>query len=145
MLLEYLLTTSYRNIIHTEEDMSLSFFYKRRLLLITSILFSFICKFCVSYLPLNNCGLRRLHIEDATFLPLATRWRKHHRNNNDYCHIAAVGGGNQVEEPLVWTKKGYRRPLHFVLKIGNLRSNLKFFEQFGYTLFRHEVSAHSIQ
>jgi catechol 2,3-dioxygenase-like lactoylglutathione lyase family enzyme len=44
-----------------------------------------------------------------------------------------------IDEPLTWTTKGYRRALHWVLKIGSLEANLKFFSKcFGMQVYRHE-------
>lgn len=41
-------------------------------------------------------------------------------------------------EPLAWTSKDYRKPLHWVLKVTSLENSLNFFKLFGLKLFRHE-------
>ena len=115
------------------EDMSSDSSLKKRLVLIAVLLLSF-CKFCEAYFSLSIRKLRSLQVEVSS----ATGWPKNRLKSIDLYHSAATLRKNH-KEPLTWTTEGHRRPLHFVLKIGNLRSNLKFFEQFGYTLFRHEV------
>ena len=106
---------------------------KKKLVLIAVLLSSF-CKFCEAYFPLSIRKLRNLQVEVSS----STGWPNNRLKSNDFYHSATTIRHNH-KEPLSWTTEGHRRPLHFVLKVGDLRSNLKFFEQFGYTLFRHEV------
>ena len=104
---------------------------------------SFECKRLVALLSLSLCFFCRAYLPLKIKILQTTargRWRSQVRIHKISTHLGAVVEGEEKEEePLVWTTLNYRRPLHFVLKIGSLRSNLKFFEQFGYKLFRHEV------
>uniref|UniRef100_A0A7S2UYR5 VOC domain-containing protein n=1 Tax=Fibrocapsa japonica TaxID=94617 RepID=A0A7S2UYR5_9STRA len=54
--------------------------------------------------------------------------------------LNAVSVSNDLSEN--WTKPGYRRPLHWVFKIGSLDDSLKFYEElFGMHVHRHEEFA----
>lgn len=48
----------------------------------------------------------------------------------------------EVVEPKIWTLANYRRPVHWVFKIGSLRKNLNFYEEvLGMKVHRHEEFA----